>query len=42
MDINSVWSVLSSVTQQGSDQVLMKFKTAAVPYFYYIADQVRS
>jgi peptide/nickel transport system substrate-binding protein len=40
MDINSVWSVLSSVTQQGSNQVVMKFKTAAVPYFYYIATQV--
>jgi peptide/nickel transport system substrate-binding protein len=40
LDINAVWSVLSSVTQQGSDQVVMTFKTAAVPYFYYIADQV--
>lgn len=40
LDINSVWSVLSSVAQQGSDQVVMQFKTAAVPYFYYIADQV--
>jgi len=40
LDINSVWSVLSSVTQQGSDQVVMNFKNAAVPYFYYIADQV--
>jgi peptide/nickel transport system substrate-binding protein len=40
MDINSVWSVLSSVSQQGSNQVVMKFKTAAVPYFYYIATQV--
>jgi peptide/nickel transport system substrate-binding protein len=40
LDINSVWSVLSSVTQQGSNQVVMKFKTAAVPYFYYIGDQV--
>jgi peptide/nickel transport system substrate-binding protein len=40
LDINSVWSVLASVTQKGSDQVVMKFKTAAVPYFYYIADQV--
>jgi peptide/nickel transport system substrate-binding protein len=39
MDINAVWSVLSSVTQKGSDQVVMTFKTAAVPYFYYIADQ---
>ncbi len=40
LDVNSVWSVLSSVAQQGSDQVVMTFKTAAVPYFYYIADQV--
>ncbi len=40
LDINSVWSVLSSVTQQGSNQVVMTFKTAAVPYFYYIADQI--
>ena len=39
LDINSVWSVLSSVTAQG-DNVVMNFKTAAVPYFYYIADQV--
>jgi peptide/nickel transport system substrate-binding protein len=39
MDINAVWSVLSSVTQKGSNQVVMTFKTAAVPYFYYIADQ---
>jgi peptide/nickel transport system substrate-binding protein len=40
LDINSVWSVLSSVAQQGSDQVVMTFKTAAVPYFYYIGDQI--
>jgi peptide/nickel transport system substrate-binding protein len=40
LDINSVWSVLSGVTQKGSDQVVMTFKTAAVPYFYYIADQI--
>ncbi|HXP19414.1 MAG TPA: ABC transporter substrate-binding protein [Streptosporangiaceae bacterium] len=40
LDINAVWSVLSSVTQQGADQVVMTFKTQAVPYFYYIADQV--
>ena len=38
LDLNSVWSVLSSVTQQGN-KVVMTFKTAAVPYFYYIADQ---
>src|SRR5260370_1664953 len=40
LDINSVWSVLSSVTQKGSDKVVMTFNTAAVPYFYYIADQI--
>ena len=39
LDLNTVWSVLSSVVQKGDD-VVMTFKTAAVPYFYYIADQV--
>ncbi len=39
LDVNSVWSVLSSVTQQG-DNVVMTFKAPSVPYFYYIADQV--
>jgi peptide/nickel transport system substrate-binding protein len=38
LDLNSVWSVLSSVKQQG-DNVVMTFKQPAVPYFYYIADQ---
>ncbi|MFY9846217.1 MAG: ABC transporter substrate-binding protein [Trebonia sp.] len=38
LDLNSVWSVLSNVTQQGN-KVVMTFKNAAVPYFYYIADQ---
>ena len=38
LDLNSSWSVLSSVTQQGN-KVVMTFKNAAVPYFYYIADQ---
>jgi peptide/nickel transport system substrate-binding protein len=40
LDVNSIWSVLASVSQQGSDQVVMTFKAPAVPYFYYIADQV--
>jgi peptide/nickel transport system substrate-binding protein len=40
LDINAVWSVLSSVTQSGSNQVVMTFKKAAVSSFYYIADQV--
>ena len=39
LDLPGVWSVLSSVTQTGSDQVTMTFKAPAVPYFYYIADQ---
>ena len=39
LDINSVWSVLSSVTQSG-DNVVMQFKSVAVPNFYYIADQI--
>jgi peptide/nickel transport system substrate-binding protein len=40
LDINSVWSVLTSVTQKGSNQVVMTFKAPAVTYFYYIADQI--
>ncbi len=40
LDINAVWSVLSSVKQQGSDQVVMTFKAPAPTYFYYIADQI--
>lgn len=39
-DLQSVWSVLSDVKKQGSNQVVMTFKQPAVPYFYYIADQV--
>jgi peptide/nickel transport system substrate-binding protein len=37
-DLQAVWSVLKSVTQQGN-RVVLNFKTAAVPYFYYVADQ---
>ena len=39
LDLNADWSVLTSVSQQGTDQVVFDFKTPAVPYFYYIADQ---
>ena len=39
LDLNAVWSVLSSVTAK-ADQVTMVFSAPAVPYFYYIADQV--
>jgi peptide/nickel transport system substrate-binding protein len=38
LDLQAVWSVLKSVTRKGS-KVTFKFKTAAVPYFYYIAGQ---
>jgi peptide/nickel transport system substrate-binding protein len=39
LDLTGVWSVLSSVSQSGSDQVVMDFKSAAVPAFYFIAGQ---
>ena len=40
LDVNSVWSVLKSVTQSGANQVVLTFSAPSVPYFYYIADQV--
>ena len=39
LDLTAVWSVLRSVVQSG-DNVVLTFKTTAVPYFYYVADQV--
>ena len=39
LDLNSDWSVLTSVAVKGGDEVVFDLKTAAVPYFYYIADQ---
>jgi len=38
LDLNAAWSVLKSVKQNGN-KVVFDFKTAAVPYFYYIASQ---
>jgi peptide/nickel transport system substrate-binding protein len=38
LDLNANWSVLKSVAASGNN-VVFNFKTAAVPYFYYIADQ---
>jgi peptide/nickel transport system substrate-binding protein len=32
--------VLSSVTQSGANKVVFNFSSSAVPYFYYVADQV--
>ena len=40
LDLNALWSALSTVTQTGDDRVVFTFNTPAVPYFYYIADQV--
>jgi peptide/nickel transport system substrate-binding protein len=39
LDLQSVWRVLSKVSQVGNDQVVMAFARAAVPYFYQIAGQ---
>jgi peptide/nickel transport system substrate-binding protein len=38
LDLQAVWSVLKSVSQNGN-KVVFTFKTAAVPYFYFIADK---
>jgi peptide/nickel transport system substrate-binding protein len=40
LDLNAVWSVLSSVQTAGTDKVVFNFSHSAVPYFYYIAGQV--
>ena len=40
LDLNAVWSVLTSVTQKGANQVVMQFNGPALSYFYYVADQV--
>lgn len=37
LDGNADWSVLSSVSQKGTDQVVFQFKQRSVPYFYQIA-----
>jgi peptide/nickel transport system substrate-binding protein len=39
LDLNASWAVLKSVGKKGSNQVVFNFKTAAVPYFYYVAGQ---
>src|SRR5215467_389306 len=38
LDLQAVWSVLKSVARKG-DNVTFNFKTAAVPYFYYVGGQ---
>jgi peptide/nickel transport system substrate-binding protein len=39
LDLQSDWLVLSDVTPQGTDKVVMTFKQSAVPNFYQIAGQ---
>ena len=39
IDVNAIWTVLKGVYAKGNN-VVFTFKTPAVPYFYYIADQV--
>jgi peptide/nickel transport system substrate-binding protein len=39
LDLQSDWLVLSSVTQEGADKVVMTFNQPAVPSFYQIAGQ---
>jgi peptide/nickel transport system substrate-binding protein len=38
LDLNAAWSVLKDVKRSG-EKITFDFKTAAVPYFYYIAAQ---
>jgi peptide/nickel transport system substrate-binding protein len=38
LDVDALWSVLKGVSQKGN-KIVLTFKTSAVPYFYYIADQ---
>jgi peptide/nickel transport system substrate-binding protein len=40
LDLQSVWSVLADVTQDGADKVVMTFTTPAAPAFYTVASQV--
>jgi peptide/nickel transport system substrate-binding protein len=39
LDLQSDWSVLADVQQQGSDKIAFTFQSSAVPYFYQIAAQ---
>ena len=40
LDLNAVWAVLTNVSQQGANKVVMQFNGPALSYFYYVADQV--
>jgi peptide/nickel transport system substrate-binding protein len=40
IDLQSVWSLLSTVTKSGDNQVVLTFTQAAAPAFYQVADQV--
>jgi peptide/nickel transport system substrate-binding protein len=40
IDLQSVWSLLSSVTKSGTDQVVLTFSQPAAPAFFQVANQV--
>ncbi len=40
IDLQSVWSLLSGVTKQGNDQVVLTFQQPSAPSFYQVADLV--
>ena len=39
LDLQSVWSLLADVQQQGSDKIVFTFQSAALPDFYQVAAQ---
>ncbi len=39
-DLQSVWSLLSTVTKSGTDQVVLTFSQPAAPAFFQVANQV--
>lgn len=39
LDGFGIWTVMTSIAKQGSNQVVMTFKYSGATYFYYIADQ---
>jgi peptide/nickel transport system substrate-binding protein len=40
LDVNSIWSVLKSVSLQNGDQIVLQFNSPATTDFYFVADQL--
>ena len=40
LDMQSAWAVLADVKQQGANEIVMTFKSPAIPFFYFIAGQI--